>query len=100
LVLLSNYGIWNHILDEVSDSLVAQSGEIGEDRQLRKAPPVASWEDALNVHLEGREPWEEEMGNYYDIQASVPYVDITWVRDITRYDMTYGFWTHYKGKSR
>jgi hypothetical protein len=81
LVLLSSYGVWNEILDEV---IVAGGGQvIGIDGEETELPRVENWEDVFCVRLDNREPWGE--ANHYDIQACIPYVDHEWIRGIKRY---------------
>lgn len=69
LVLLSEYGAWNRILDECGD---AHSGD-------GKLDPLGNdWERAFRVNLEPRAPWGDD--NNHDIQACLPYAELSWVR--------------------
>jgi hypothetical protein len=75
LVLLSHYGAWNDIIDEVI---------LAGDKA--KMDPIGSrWDRVFQVRLDHREPWREE--NTHDIQACLPYVDSDWVRSVKQYTL-------------
>jgi len=85
LVLLSHYGIWNDILEEVC---VANGGKVigAGGEEVPPDPPVGDWEQVFDIRLEDRTSWIDE-GNRHAIQACVPYVDREWIRGIKRYQL-------------
>ena len=74
LVLLSDYGVWNEILDECIDA----------DGDASKTDPMGNnWERVFQVNLDEREPWGGS--NNEDTQACLPYIERSWVRGLKRY---------------
>lgn len=74
LVVLSNYGAWDDVLDQSIDAA---------DARCDFAPSIDDWHRVFDVNLSDREPWAGE--NHYDVQACVPHVGLEWVRNLEPY---------------
>jgi hypothetical protein len=73
LVLLSSYSGWCDILFEWDNP----------DLQERLRAGEPSFARIFHVNVEDRPPWKDESTD--DIQASLPYLRLEWVRAVERY---------------
>jgi hypothetical protein len=71
VVVLSNYGPWNDVLDQHI---------LAEGARRKFTPSGDDWHRVFDVDLSDRRPWGE--GNYYDVQACLPHVMLEWVRGV------------------
>ena len=72
LVLLSAYGPWNDVIDDVM---------VGEKNPHRLDPVRRKWSRIFDIerYRYSKGNWRDRGGNHYDVQACLPFIEKSWV---------------------